>query len=69
MIDITTNPEPRSLETFSYKNSIISVGAFISSILLGIYGSSALGFVCGFVISIALYLRHVYLNNKANIVI
>ena len=26
----------------------------------------ALGFVCGFVISITLYLRQVYLDNKAN---
>ena len=28
---------------------------------------SELGFVCGFVISITLYLRQVYFNNKANI--
>jgi len=33
---------------------------------LGICDSSALGFVDGFVFSITLYLRHVYLNNTAN---
>jgi len=60
MIDITTNPELRSLKAFSYKNSIISVGGFISSILLGICGSSALGFVDGLLMVSSLVLLCIY---------